>query len=75
MQPELDIFTPYHKLLDMVTDPTDTNLCIDANPDLWFAFCNLTNRLSTEVCVWTQRDIFDWAKMKIRAMQEIEGAK
>jgi len=69
MQQELDIFTPYHRLLDMVTDREDVKPCHEENPALWKAFCKLTNRVHDGPGVWTQRDISDWANMKIKAMQ------
>lgn len=71
VQLEFDFFTPYHRLLDLVTDAKDTGNCGDRNPALWYAFCRLNHRPydTHPMSVWTQRDIADWANMKIRQQQ------
>lgn len=73
MQLELDIFTPYHRLLDLVTDANDLGDCAVENPALWYAFCRLNNRPYTETTIWTQHDIAVWANHKIRTTRALEG--
>jgi hypothetical protein len=69
MQLEFSFFTPYHRLLDLVTDVNDVHPCTVENPALWYAFCRLTNRMSDTPAVWSQRDIVTWANDKIRKAQ------
>jgi hypothetical protein len=74
-QLELPLSYAFRQMEAMSDKPARLEPCNVCNPSLWVAFCEYRGRhidLSTP-CVWTELDVYLWARLQIRNIEGDNG--